>query len=130
MIIVRELVKFLGNNIHIVNIYLGISTIVAIFDGVFFIYFRILRATFVNKEDSKSDDEKALELSKKLEATNQKLRDSIDAVKKSTSENADESDASLDDDNSKPNAYNVVRITKELDEVTAEIKEVIKVVDD
>ncbi len=82
------------------------------------------------KEDSKSDDEKALELSKKLEATNQKLRDSIDAVKKSTSENADESDASLDDDNSKPNAYDVVRITKELDEVTAEIKEVIKVVDD
>lgn len=48
MIIVRELVKFLGNNIHIVNIYLGISTIVAIFDGVFFIYFGILRATFVN----------------------------------------------------------------------------------
>ena len=82
------------------------------------------------KEDSKSDDEKALELSKKLEATNQKLRDSIDAVKKSTSENADESDASLDDYNSKPNAYDVVRITKELDEVTEEIKEVIKVVDD
>ncbi|WP_394268642.1 hypothetical protein [Anaerococcus nagyae] len=82
-----------------------------------------------SKKDVQSDDKKALELSKKLETTNQNLSNSLDEVNRSSNENGDKSDVILNDDNSNQNAYDVPKITKELDNVTTKIKEMIKMID-